>query len=56
MWRGYNDSMIEMNAGNGYFRTTVAGSNNPSSGDTAAKFKYAVPTGLQPISTKGMNS
>ena len=55
MWRGYNDSMIEMNAGNGYFRTTVAGSNNPSSGDTAAKFKYAVPTGLQPISTKGFN-
>ena len=55
MWRGYNDAMIEMNAGNGYFRTTVAGSNNPSSGDTAAKFKYTVPTGLQPISTKGFN-
>ena len=55
MFAGYNDSMVEMNSGNGYFRTTVAGSNNPSSGDTAAKFKYTVPTGLQPISTKGFN-
>jgi len=56
MFNGYNDGMIELNSGNGYFRAAVAGSNNPSSGDTAAKFKYAVPTGLQPISTKGMNT
>jgi hypothetical protein len=57
MFRGNNDSMIELNAGNGWFRTTEVGSpNNPSSGDTAAKFKYAVPTAFQPLSTKGLNS
>jgi len=55
-WNGYNDDMIELNAGNGHFRTTTDGSNNPSSGDTEAKFKYSVPTGYQPISTKGINS
>ena len=47
--------MIELNAGNGHFRTTTDGSNNPSTGDTGALFKYAVPTGLQPVSTKGLN-
>ena len=56
MFRGYNDSMIELNAGNGHFRTTTDGSNNPSTGDTGALFKYAVPTGLQSISTKGFNA
>ena len=56
MFRGYNDSMIELNAGNGHFRTTTDGSNNPSTGDTGALFKYAVPTGLQPVSTKGFNA
>jgi len=56
MFRGYNDSMIELNAGNGHFRTTTDGSNNPSTGDTNALFKYAVPTGLQPVSTKGFNA
>jgi hypothetical protein len=57
MFRGYNDSMIELNAGNGWFRTTeVSSPNNPSSGDTGARFKYAVPTGLQPVSTKGFNA
>ena len=56
-WNGYNDDMIELNAGNGYFRTTeITSPNNPSSGDTAAKFKYSVPTGYQPISTKGLNA
>ena len=56
MFAGYNDAMIEMNAGNGAFRGTQAGSNNPSSGDTGALFKYTVPTGYQPLSTKGLNS
>lgn len=57
MFRGHNDSMIDGNFGNGWFRTTEVGSpNNPSSGDTAAKFKYAVPTAFQPLSTKGLNS
>lgn len=56
MFDGYNDSMIEMNAGNGYFRTTeISSPNNPTSGDTGAKFKYTVPTGYQPLSTKGLN-
>ena len=56
MFDGYNDSMIEMNAGNGWFRTTeVSSPNNPTSGDTGAKFKYTVPTGYQPLSTKGLN-
>ena len=55
-WSGYADDMIELNAGNGWFRTTEVGSpNNPSSGDTGAKFKYTVPTAYQPISTKGLN-
>ena len=57
MFDGFNDSMCEMNTGNGYFRTTQVGSpNNPSTGDTSAKFKYAVPTGLQPLTTKGLNT
>ena len=56
MFDGYNDSMIEMNAGNGWFRTTeVSSPNNPTSGDTGAKFKYTVPTSYQPLSTKGLN-
>jgi len=56
MFDGYNDSMIEMNAGNGWFRTTeISSPNNPTSGDTGAKFKYTVPTGYQPLSTKGLN-
>ena len=56
MFAGYNDAMIEMNAGNGAFRATQDGTNNPSAGDTGAKFKYTVPTGYQPLSTKGLNS
>ena len=57
MFNGFNDAMIEMNAGNGYFRTTVVGSpNNPTSGDTSAKFKYTVPNDYQPVSTKGLNA
>ena len=59
-WEGYHDDMIELNAGNGYFRTTYLGGSattyNPSTGDTAARFKYEVPTGYQPISTKGLNA
>ena len=47
-WEGYSDDMIELNAGNGYFRTSWLGGGstvyNPSSGDTAARFKYEVPT------------
>jgi hypothetical protein len=55
-WNGYADDIIELNAGNGWFRTTEIGSpNNPSSGDTEAKFKYTVPTAHQPISTKALN-
>ena len=57
MFDGYNDAMIEMNAGNGYFRTTqVSSPNNPSTGDTNAEFNYTVPTGLQPLTTKGLNT
>ena len=41
MRNGYNDSMIEMNAGNGYFRTTAIAGGTNASGDTATKFKYA---------------
>ena len=49
--------MVLMNAGKGYFRTTVVGSpNNPTSGDTSAKFKYTVPNDYQPVSTKGLNA
>ena len=59
-WDGYNDDMIELNAGDGYFRVTDLGGSattyNPSTGDTAARFKYEVPTGYQPISTKGLNT
>jgi hypothetical protein len=56
MFDGYNDSIIDMNAGNGCFRTTeISSPNNPTSGDTGAKFKYTVPTGYQPLSTKGLN-
>jgi len=56
-WNGLNTSGVYLNAGQGYFGTTqVSSPQNPSSGDTSAIFEYTPPTGLQPVTTKGLNA
>ena len=53
----YGSGTNQFNAGNGIFGTTAVSSvQNPSSGDTSAKFEYTPPTGFQPITTKGLNA
>ena len=52
----YGSGTNQFNVGNGFFGTTAVSSvQNPSSGDTSAKFEYTPPTGFQPITTKGLN-
>jgi len=55
MFGAYNDAYAYMNAGNGYFQTTAVASAGtaPSEGGI---FEYDCPTGLQAISTLGINS
>ena len=48
-------SKFEFNFGNGYFGTTaVASAGTP--GSTPGTFEYDVPSGYQPLSTKGLNA
>ena len=53
---GYNSpSSVYYNFGNGYFGTTaVASAGTP--GSTPGTFEYDVPSGYQPLSTKGLNA
>ena len=52
-----SNTTLLFNFGNGFFDTTdVSSVQNPSSGDTAAKFEYTPPTGFQPLTTKGLNA
>ena len=45
---------VEANFGNGYFQTTpVSSAGTP--GSTVGTFEYDVPTGYQPMTTKGLN-
>jgi len=59
MWAPYSETkygsdVISWNCGNGYFRT-VAISPAGSPASTPGIFQYQIPTGYQPISTKGLN-
>jgi hypothetical protein len=49
------NSTISANFGNGYFGTTaIASAGTP--GSTPGSFEYDVPSGYQPLSTKGINA
>ena len=50
----YGSDKVSWNCGNGYFRT-VAISPAGSPASTPGIFQYQIPTGYQPISTKGIN-
>ena len=44
------------NFGNGYFEQTAVADNSTATASTPGVFNYAVPTGYQPLSTKGLNA
>ena len=53
---GYNSpSSVYYNFGNGYFGTTAVSSAG-TPGSTPGTFEYDVPSGYQPLSTKGLNA
>jgi len=51
----YGSDVISWNCGNGHFRTTtISPAGSPAS--TPGIFQYQIPTGYQPMSTKGLNA
>ena len=44
------------NFGNGYFGTSAVADNSTATASTPGTFNYDVPTGYQPLSTKGLNA
>ena len=53
-YQGYTGT-VECNFGNGYFGTTAVTSAG-TAGSTPGTFEYDVPSGFQPLSTKGLNA
>jgi len=53
-YQGYTGT-VECNFGNGYFGTTAVTSAG-TAGSTPGVFEYDVPSGYQPLSTKGLNA
>ena len=51
----YNNSVCSINFGNGYFGTSAVTSAG-TAGSTPGTFEYDVPSGYQPLSTKGLNA
>jgi len=51
----YNNSVCSINFGNGYFGTTAVSSAG-TAGSTPGTFEYDVPSGYQPLTTKGLNA
>jgi hypothetical protein len=51
---GYDATVFDCNFGNGYFGTTAVSSAG-TPGSTVGTFEYDVPTGYQPLTTKGLN-
>ena len=51
---GFNASGVDVNFGNGTFGTTVVSSAG-TAGSTPGVFEYDVPTGYEPLTTKGLN-
>ena len=51
----YNGSVCSTNFGNGYFGTSAVSSAG-TSGSTPGTFEYDVPSGYEPLSTKGLNA
>ena len=50
------NSSIESNFGNGFFGTTAVADNSTTPASTPGTFNYDVPSGYQPLSTKGLNA
>ena len=44
------------NFGNGFFGTSAVADNSTATASTPGTFNYDVPTGYQPLSTKGLNA
>ena len=51
----YNASIASINFGNGYFGTTAVATAG-TTGSTPGVFEYDVPSGYEPLSTKGLNA
>ena len=51
---GYDSTVWNVNFGNGYFGTTAVSSAGTGA-STPGTFEYDVPTGYQPLTTKGLN-
>ena len=47
---------VSWNFGNGFFGTSAVADNSTATASTPGVFNYAVPTGYQPLSTKGLNT
>ena len=47
---------LQFNFGNGYFGTSAVADNSTATASTPGTFNYDVPTGYQPLSTKGLNA
>ena len=55
----YSSSIIgtfDANFGNGFFGTSAVADNSTATASTPGTFNYDVPTGYQPLSTKGLNA
>tara|TARA_R100000544_G_scaffold36009_1_gene23799 strand:- start:404 stop:1771 length:1368 start_codon:yes stop_codon:yes gene_type:complete len=51
-----NNGVWQCNFGNGFFGTTAVADNSTATASTPGVFNYDVPTGYQPLSTKGLNA
>jgi len=52
---GFNASGVNVNFGNGFFATTEISSDGTAA-STPGRFEHNVPTGYQPLTTKGLNA
>ena len=53
---GSDKNYYAWNFGNGFFQTSAVADNSTATASTPGVFNYAVPTGYQPLSTKGLNA
>ena len=51
-----NNNLADCNFGNGFFGTSAVADNSTATASTPGTFNYDVPTGYQPLSTKGLNA
>ena len=53
---GYDGNAMSANFGNGYFGTSAVADNSTATASTPGTFNYDVPTGYEPLTTKGLNA